>query len=78
MSAASNIVEGCARESFTEYIRFLDIAYASACELQYQISLAARLEYLTAEHANELSAMAIDTSKVLNALLRALRTQPDG
>jgi len=30
VSIAANIVEGCARESLADYIRFLDMAYASA------------------------------------------------
>ena len=46
LSVPSNIVKGCARHTEAEYLRFLDIAYGSACELQYQLSVAARLSYL--------------------------------
>ena len=42
MSIASNIVEGCARSSEGDYLRFLDMAYGSAKELEYQLSVASR------------------------------------
>ncbi|HUU30347.1 MAG TPA: four helix bundle protein [archaeon] len=32
VSVASNIVEGCARNSKTEYLRFLEIAFGSSRE----------------------------------------------
>ncbi len=73
VSVASNIVEGCARHSQSDYIRFLNMAYGSAREVEYQISLAFRLRYLNAERYESLHAGAVETSKVLNALLRALR-----
>jgi four helix bundle protein len=73
VSIASNIVEGSARQSSAEYIRFLDMAYASACEVQYQLTLARRLGYLTRENADELDNAAKETCLVINGLLRALR-----
>ena len=45
ISIASNIVEGAARSSRPEYVRFLEIAYGSAKEVEYQISIAERLGY---------------------------------
>ena len=73
ISIAANIVEGSARESLAEYLGYLEIAHASARELEYHISLAHRLEYLSRENAEELERTAIETSKVLNGLLRSLR-----
>lgn len=49
MSIASNIVEGCARNSEADCLHFLDMAYGSACEVEYQIGLGHRLGYLTSD-----------------------------
>lgn len=73
VSVASNIVEGCGRQSKADYIRFLDMAYGSLCELEYQVSLAHRLGYLSPEKHETLQKACVETSKVLNGLIRALR-----
>ena len=73
VSTSSNIVEGCARSSEADYLRFLDIAYGSARELEYQLSLAERLGYLSADATKPLACQATETAKVLHGLIRALR-----
>ncbi len=74
VSVPSNIVEGCARASQTEYLRFLEIAFASLRELHYQFSLAVRLEYLTGHESTiSFEAKITETEKVLAALIRYLR-----
>lgn len=73
VSTASNIVEGCARHSHSDYLHFLDMAYGSARELQYQVSLAHRLGYLNNAAYRSLSAASQETTKVLNGLIRSLR-----
>jgi four helix bundle protein len=71
VSVASNIVEGCARHTQADYLRFLDMAYGSLRELEYQISLAHRLSYLG--NATELNEIAVEAAKVLNGLIRLFR-----
>ena len=74
VSIASNIVEGCARNSQADYVHFLDMAYGSAREVEYQLSLARRLEYLAADDFALINAKCEETAKVLNGLIRALRS----
>jgi four helix bundle protein len=73
VSTASNIVEGCARHTESEYLRFLDIAFGSVQELEYQLSLARRLGFLKLTDGAAVSAIAAETSKVLSGLIRSLR-----
>jgi four helix bundle protein len=73
VSVPSNIVEGCARNSESDYLRFSDMALASACELEYQLSLALRLGFLRQEQHAPIVDLAAQTAKTLTALIRALR-----
>jgi len=74
VSVASNIVEGCARSSEADYLRFLDLAYGSAKEVEYQLSLAHRLGYLSDSVYEELCQASGATARTLNALINSLRT----
>ncbi|MHB1036377.1 MAG: four helix bundle protein [Pirellulales bacterium] len=73
ISVASNIVEGCARQSQADYVRFLDMAFGSVREAEYQLSIAHRLGYLPDDVAQKLAQQASETAKVLAGLLRSLR-----
>ena len=73
VSVPSNIVEGCARESQSEYLRFLEIAFGSLRELHYQFGLSERLGYLDKCDDSICGTKIIETEKVLSALLRSMR-----
>ena len=74
VSIPSNIVEGCARETRAEYVRFLEIAFGSLRELHYQFSLAGRLNYVTGIDASRCESRMQEAEKVLGALVRSMRT----
>jgi len=73
VSTASNIVEGASRNSEADFLRFLDMAYGSACEVEYQVSLAHRLGYLSPAAKQNLMDKSSEVAKVLNGLIRSLR-----
>jgi len=73
ISVPSNIVEGCARESQAEYLRFLEIAFSSLRELRYQCDLSKRLGYFDGYDIHGCDSKILETEKVLGALLRSMR-----
>ena len=73
ISVPSNIVEGCARDSQADYLRFLNIAFGSLRELHYQLDLSRRLGFLSNEDLSLIEPKVIETEKVLNVLIRSLK-----
>jgi four helix bundle protein len=76
VSIPSNIVEGCARHTEPEYLRFLDTAYGSTRELEYQISLATRLGYLP--ESSESMPKCEETGRVIHGLIESMRPSHEG
>ena len=74
VSVPSNIVEGCARDSQADYQRFLTIAFGSLRELHYQRSLSVRLGFVDDLDTETIETKIIEAEKVLNGLIRALRS----
>ena len=72
ISIPSNIAEGKGRSSDREFIKFLNYARGSVYELQTQLKIAVRLNYLSATTASLLENQAAEVGKVLNGLIRAI------
>lgn len=73
VSVPSNIVEGCARESQGDYVRFLTIAFGSLRELSYQLRLSNRLGFLSSQDWSLIEPKITESEKVLGALIRSFR-----
>jgi len=65
VSVPSNIVEGCARDSEAEYLRFLNIAFGSLRELHYQLHLSKHVGFLPNENSPLLEPKVGETEKVV-------------
>lgn len=78
VSIPSNIVEGCARNSNADFLRFLDIAFGSGRELEYQLSLATRLGYVNQSESQRLDSIVNELMKVLSGLIKSQRRDDSG
>jgi len=69
VSIPSNIAEGAARNSTKDYVRFLYISLGSLSELETQIIIASKLDYMD----NPLEEKIIEIRKMLTALIKSLK-----
>lgn len=53
VSTATNIVEGCARDSDREHARYFEVAFASCREAIYLIDLSGRLKFIDPKVSSE-------------------------
>jgi four helix bundle protein len=74
VSIGANIVEGAARGSDRDFARMLAISYSSACELEYELSLAARLGYVSGDTRDELEKLSSRTCRALRGLITRIRS----
>ena len=72
VSVPTNIVEGCARDSDREYVRFLEVAFASSREVLYLLDLAARLDIMDRREAADLVLFGGRVTAALAALRKSL------
>ena len=74
VSICANIAEG-GKKSRNDFIRFLVIADGSLEETKYHLILSKDLEYLNLEKFKVLSMQADEIGRILNALIRSLRSK---
>ena len=72
VSIPSNIAEGHTRESTKEYLNHISMAQASLAELETQMEIAVRLQYVPAADTAALFEQAVVLGKPLFALRNAL------
>lgn len=73
VSVPSNIAEGQGRSRTGDYLRHLSLAVGSLSELETQILIARRLEYISADDEKRLLDACTAIGKMLGGLIRSLR-----
>ena len=73
VSIPSNIAEGQARSSKKEFIRFLSIAQGSRSELETQLLLCVKVEYLSNSDIDTVMGLLRETGKLLTTLIHSQR-----
>ena len=69
VSIPSNIAEGSGRKSSRELCHFLKIAYGSLNELETQLILCCRLNYVEESQIQAALQLSSETGKMLNAMI---------
>ena len=72
-SIPANIAEGCGTDSDAEMARYLQIAMASASELEYHILLARDLELISTINYDEVNEEVTQIKRMLTPFIRRLR-----
>ena len=73
VSIPSNIAEGYGRNSAKEYLQFLAIARGSLCELETQLLLCVRIDYLTEQEIQPILDSLAEIGKMLMSIIKKLK-----
>jgi len=72
VSIPSNIAEGAGHFSNKQFSRFLEIAYASSCELDTQVILSFDLNFINQDELKNSSLYIDEVQKMLSGLIKSL------
>ena len=73
VSIPSNIAEGYTRNSTVEYLRFLSIANGSRTELETQLIICTRIQYLTEKDTEKALAMSNEIGRIIYSIIGRLK-----
>lgn len=77
VSIAANIVEGSGRQGKKEFLKFLNIAFASACEVEYELLLSFDLKYINNSIYSEVSIQVEEIKKMIYGLIQKINMTID-
>ncbi len=72
ISIPSNIAEGFGRNSMKEYLQFLYIANGSVCELETQLMLCVRVNYLKENEIQPIMSLLSEIGKIIMTITKKL------
>ena len=72
ISISSNIAEGAGRNNQKEFRQFLGIAQGSACELESQLIVSERLEFISDQALKQQTEKLVHIQNMINKLIKTL------
>ena len=72
VSIPSNVAEGQSRNSSKQFLYFLAIARGSNSEVQTQILIAERLNYVSKEMSEKIVNLSTEIAKMINGLMKSI------
>ncbi len=75
ISISSNLAEGFKRSHRKEKLQFYNVAYGSAAELESQIEISNKLQFLSEKDYQKLIEAITEVSKMINGLIKSLNSK---
>ena|SRR5438874_2105648 len=74
-STPANIAEGCGKQTWKELLRFINIAFGSAQELENHLVVARDLGVISTTEFARLAALVVEVKRMLMGFAKAIRAQ---